>query len=408
MKPVASLENVRFEAGPNARGEFQASARLAVKSPEPWLIQSYLETASAVRGAPAEFLGLPKDIRSAGYEYGMPDARAASLQSAIVQLAKTALGEYGSPSSRLGSKLKPAEARTMDRVVSELVRMLDSPCFRASRSVWAGGAGGPMPTKQPFAMDAVLRSAVGYYLVATPSASRCDAFIGSVLDTIDAVYKALPAKDRREFPVSLSLRKATKLPGLTDATAYRMTLSKAALRELFDKSRKKLDAAEQAKKTQWAPPQAALTLTLYVLPNANGTGSDWFAFGLDEKPMKAALAQLFHPTPGHTLASQPALAPFLAKNPLSLSYGTFLWQWQLFQSLMGSEDAALSLLAGLFNGLTVTTTTQVLRRGAGSEATLDYTVSPEGLNALRTLLGWDLERLEKMFGEIEKAAEEKQ
>jgi hypothetical protein len=404
---VASLEHVRFEAGPNARGEFQASARLGVKSPEPWLIQSYLEAASAVRGAPPEFLGLPKDIRSAAYAYGMPDARAGLLQSALVQLAKSALNEYGPPSQRFGSKLKPAESQAMDHVVSELMRMLDSPCFRASRSVWANGAGGPMPEKKPFAADAVLRSALGYYLVATPTASHCDVLLDSVLNTVEGLHKVMPAKARREFPFTVSLGKTTKLPGLGNATTHRITLSKEALRELFAESKKKLDAKETPNKEQWAAPQSALTLTLFVLPNANGAGSDWFAFGLDEKPMKVALTQLFHPAPGNTLANVPALAPFLASNPLSLSYGTFLWQSQLIQSVLGVESKTLSTLSGVFDALSFTTTSHVVRHGASSEARIDYTVSPEGLNGVRSMLTWDIARWQQLGKLIDEESKKK-
>lgn len=404
---VASLESVRFEAGPNARGEFQASARLTVKSPEPWLVQSYLETASAVRGAPPEFLSLPKDVRSAGYAYGMSESRAALLQTAIVQLAKNALSEYGPPSRTLGASSKPGEAQAMDRAVSELMRTLDSPCFRAPRSVWAAGAGGPMPTKKPFAVDAVVRSALGYYLVAIPSASRCDALLASFLDTLAGLQKAMPAKVRREFPLTLSLGKTTQLPGLGKAITHRITLSQKTLREFFDESKKKLDAKE-ANKNQWAAPKGPLTLTLFVLPNANGAGSDWFAFGLDEKVLKEAFSQLFHPAPGATLASQPKLAPFLAKNPLSFSYGSFLWQSQWMQALMAQDESkAMAVLSGLFDGLTFTGASHVVRRGASTEATLDYYVSPEGLNGLRTLLGWDLARFDQLSKELDAASEKK-
>lgn len=411
---VATLDSVRFEAGPNARGEFRGTARLTVKSPAPWLVQSYQEVAAHARGAPPEFLSLPKDVRAAGYSYSMPEARAASLQSAIVQLAKTALSEYGPASRSLGSKVKPAEAQAVDRVVSALIRALDSPCFRASHSVWASGADGVMPVKQPLPLDAVLRATLGYYLVATPSASRCDALLDSLLDTADIAHKAMPAKERRNFPVTLSLRKASKLPGLPDATSYRITLSAKALRELLDESKKQLDSKEGTKKAQWAPAKGPLTLTLLVLSNANGAGSDWFALGLDEKALKAALVRLFHPAPGGTLASEARLAPFLASNPLSLSYGSLHWQAGLIQSLLASdgrtsglESKAFGLVTGLFDGLTFTATSHVTRTGSGTEAVVDYYMSPEGLNGVRALLGWDLAQFQA-FQRLLGPAEENQ
>lgn len=54
----------------------------------------------------------------------------------------------------------------------------------------------------------------------------------------------------------------------------------------------------------------------------------------------------------------------------------------------------------MFDGLTFTATSHVTRRGAGSEAVVDYHISPEGLNGVRTLLGWDAERFEQLARQL--------
>ncbi|HYQ00557.1 MAG TPA: hypothetical protein VER96_17890, partial [Polyangiaceae bacterium] len=80
---VASADTVRFEGGPNERSEFQGSLTLALRSPEPWLVDSFLAGAAKINGAPSAFSNLPKDTTTAWYGYGMPAERTAVLQTAL-------------------------------------------------------------------------------------------------------------------------------------------------------------------------------------------------------------------------------------------------------------------------------------------------------------------------------------
>ncbi len=390
---VASVDTLRLEAGPNPRGEFQATVKLSVKSPEPWLMQSYRAGAEAVAGPPKAFLDLPKDINSAGYSYGLPEARSAALQGALVQLAKTALQEFGPPSRHAKPK-DAAEGKAMDRITSQLLEAIDASCMRAPHSSWAS-YGSPTPLgKPPIAFDTFLRNTLGYYLVATPTTANCDTFLISLLDTLDVLQKAVPAKQRAEIPFSVTGPKKQQFPGLPAATVYRVSISKKTLNGWLDDSKKTLDSKDASVK--WGTVKGALTATLIVLPDASASGSDWFAIGLEEKLMLSGLAQALRPLPGATIASRTELSPFLASKPLSFGHNAFKLESQLLESVFGNGSDAIALFAGLFHGATLTGVSHIQRTASGSEATLDYHLSPEAMNGLRTLLSWDVDRFEKL------------
>lgn len=415
---VASVDTLRFEGRPNERGEFEATATLALHSPEPWLVQASLATAAHINGAPSAFLNLPKEAQAAWYSYGMPAERAVVLQSALVNLAKTALQEFG-PVSRLDPvEFKGETGKTVDRLVTELVATLDSPCIRAEQTVFANIPGDPSelnafanPQKVGLAkspehaplipLDVLARATLGQYLVATPSAARCTDFTEHWVDMLAHLFQALPPKEKKEFPLATSVRKNVKLKGLPPATVSHFTLTKQAVTRLLDeyKSDGLSKRDDQLKTTDtpldhWTAPKGPMVLSLIVVPATDGTGSDWIGVGLDEKQLVQALVQATNPALGQTLGARERLAPFIARNPTSLSFQSFEASGKLMALLGGAElGPVLSGLQGLFHGTTVVSSTTVTRRGNTTEAGVSYNLSKEGLDAIRLILSWDIEHV---------------
>jgi len=415
---VASAETLRFEAGPNERGEFQAKVSLALGSPQPWLVESSLESAAKIHGAPSAFSNLPKDVGAAWYGYGMPAERIEALQWPLVNLAKVAFQEFG-PGSRLASgTLSVQQAKIVDRLVPELISALDSPCIRAEQAVFANIPADPseinaftkpkqakilsQPQRAPVVpLDVIARATLGQYLVAVPSAARCTQFSEQWVDMLTTLLQALPPKEKRQLPLSIVVRRNVKLKGLSSATVTRISLTKQAVTLLL----KELDAdgignryydfkPTESAWNRWGAPQGPMTLSLIAVPAADATGSDWFGLGFDEQQLLQALVQATHPVPGQTLATRAELAPLIAQNPTSLGFQTFEAQSRLM-ALMGGPDfgPALAGLQGLFHGTSVVTTTQVQRRGAGAEAGFSYYLSKEALAGIRQILSLDIEQI---------------
>ncbi len=415
---VASVDTLRFEGGPNERGEFEANATLALRSPEPWLVQSSLASAAKINGAPSAFLSLPKQVEAGGYSYGMPAERAVVLQSALVNLAQTALQEFG-PVSRLDPvEFKGEKGKAVDRLVTELVATLDSPCLRADQTVLANIPGDPseinayltpkkaelakpLPHAPMIPLDVLARVTLGQYLVATPSAAGCREFTDNWLEMLTTLLQALPAKDKKELPITTSVRKNVKLKGLPPATVTHFSLTKQAVTQLVKEFKpdgaaalshdsNKIDSAFD----HWGAPKGPMLLSVIVVPAADSTGSDWIGLGLDEKQLVQALVQATHPEPGQTLAARSELAPFIARNPTSLSFQSFEAHSRLMALMGGPElGPALTGLQSLFHGTHVVSTTRVTRRGDVVEAGFSYNLSKEGLDAIRQILSWDIERL---------------
>ena len=414
---VASADTLRFEAGPNDRGEFEGSATFAVRAPEPWLVESFLAGAAKIHGAPSAFSNLPKDVGAAWYGYGMPAERSAVLQSAVVDLAKTAYEEFG-PTSRAG--LSADEAKTVDRLVPELIATLDSPCVRAEQTVLANIPADPselnayMTPKQvklakssqrgpeiPF--DVVARATLGQYLAAVPNAAGCTQFAEHWVDLLATSLQALPAKEKKKLPFSVSVRKKVKLNGLPPATVTRISLTKQAVADLMKEfksgsGKRYYDfKPTDSPLSRWSVPKGPMALSLIVVPAADATTSDWLGFGLDEKQLVKALVQATHPVPGQTLASRAELAPFIAQNPMSLSYQSFE-AYSKLMALLGGPEIGPSLIAlqNLFHGTSIVSTRNIKMRGNVAEANASYYLSQEGLAAIRQILSLDVEHLLEM------------
>jgi hypothetical protein len=399
---VASLESLRLEAGPSPTGEFRSTLRLTLRDPAPWLIQGYQATAAQITGAPPEFRALPADIGAAGYSYDLPAERVLAMQSALVNLAKTALKEYGPlrPDAN-DEKLTAAQAKAVDRVTSDLIAALDSPCLRADHVVWATSTPTPTVAKQRTQpINLVLQTNFGYYFVATPAAASCAGLGQNFIDTFELAQRSLPQKMRRDVPFTTSLRRRQALPELGAATVYRVTFSARSINswlELDGKGAQRKPGFDRA-----APAKAPLTLSLIVLPGANGGASDWFALGLDEKALAAALARAIHPTAGRTLADSPELAPFLSKRPLALSYRELKAPDEWLRGVLGKDAELVEPIFALFRGTRITATTELVHVGNHTELSTNYHVSKEVLSALGTLLGWDLERYGTILQELDK------
>jgi hypothetical protein len=412
---VASTDTLRFEAGPNERGEFGGSLTLALRSPQPWLVEGMLAAAAKVHGAPSAFSNLPKDVGAAWYGYGMPAERSAVLQSALVNLAKTAFQEFGSESH---AALSVEEAKTVDKLVPELIATLDSPCIRAEQSVFANISADPSeltaftspkqvklaknPARAPLIpLDVIARATLGQYLVAVPNAASCTQFTQHWLDMLATALQALPAKEKKKLPVGMSVKKNVKLEGLPPATVTRISLTKQAVADLMKElgsegAGKRSASSKQTDSplSRWGAPKGPLALTVIVMPAAEATGSDWLAFGLDEKQLVQALVQATHPVPGQTLASRSELAPFIAQNPTSLSYQSFDSYSRLMALTSGPELAtALTGLQNLFHDTSVVSTTHIAVRGNVAEANASYYLSKEGMSAVRQILNLDIEHL---------------
>jgi len=412
---VASAETVRFEGAPNERDEFAASFSLALRAPPPWLVDSYLASAAKIHGAPSAFSNLPKEVGWAWYGYGMPAERTAVLQSALVNLAKTAWQEFGSGSPFSAGKLSAAEAKTAEHLASDLIELLDSPCVRAEQSVFANLPADPSELSAytnskrlksvkpgqrapevPF--DVVARAALGQYLIAVPNAANCTQFAERGIEMLATSYQALPAKEKKKTPLRISVRKNVKLPGLPSSTVTRISLSTQAVADLIKElksdstgKRYHVDSADSLL-TRLGAPKAPMALSLIVVPGSDAAGTDWLGFGLDEKQLAHALDRVTHPVSGETLASRAELAPFIARNPTSLGFQSFESYGKLLALIGGSEIAtALTALEGPFHGTTLVSTRSIKQRGDVSEANATYYLSKEGLAAIRQLLSLDLE-----------------
>lgn len=425
---VASADTVRFEGGPNERDEFAGNVTLALRAPEPWLVESQLAGAAKISGAPTAFSNLPKDVGWAWYGYGMPAERTAVLQSALVNLAKTALQEYG-PASALGSgKLSATEAKAVDRLASELIAALDSPCVRAEQTVIANlpadpselsAYTSPKPVKLvkrpqhgpmiPF--DVVARAALGQYLLAVPNAASCTQFTQRWVEMFSTALQALPAKEKKKFPLGISVRKNVKLEGLPPATVTRITLTKQSVLDLM----KELKSDGTGKRyynfnapdsplSRWGAPKGPMAISLIVVPSADAAGSDWLGFGLDEKQLAQALVQATHPVPGQTLASRAEFAPLIAQNPTSFAFQSFE-SYSKLMALMGGREMgmALTALQSMFHGTTVVSTKNIKLRGNVAEASSSYYLSKEGLAAFRQILGFDVEHLLELAKSMDQA-----
>src|SRR6188768_421810 len=412
---VASADTLRFEAGPNERDEFEGSLTFALRQPEPWLVQSFLASAAKVHGAPSAFSNLPKEVGAAWYGYGLPAERSAVLQSALVNLAKTAFQEYG-PASH--AALDAKDAKAIDRLVPELIDALDSPCIVAEQTVLANLPADPAElaaytspkqvklVKQPkraplIPSDVVLRAMLGQYLVAVPSAAKCTQFTEHGFDMLMSSLQALPAKERKKLPLALSVRKNVKFAGLPPATVARISLTKQVVTDLM----KELEAERASKRdsdsksadsplSRWGAPKGPIVLSLMIVPNSDATGSDWFGFGLDEKQLVQSLLQATHPVPGQTLAARVDLAPFIAQNPTSLGFQSFEAYSRLLALVGGPEfGPALTGLQSLFHGTNIVSTRSIKMRGNVAEANASYYLSKDGLAAVRQLLNLDIEHL---------------
>lgn len=414
---VASADTVRFVAGPNERDEFEGSVTLALRAPEPWLVQSSLAGAAKVNGAPSAFSNLPKEVGWAWYGYGMPAERTAVLQSALVNLAKTAWQEYGATALDAG-KLTAAETKAVDRLASGLISVLDSPCVRAEQTVFANLPADPSEisayatpkrvklVKQPqpppvVPFDVIARATLGQYLVAVPNTASCTQFSQQWVDLLTTALQALPAKEKKKLPLSISVRKNVKLEGLPPATVTRISLPKQAVADLMkelksDGTGKRYYNFKSADSplSRWGAPKGPMTVSLIVVPSADAAGSDWFGFGLDEKQLTQALVQATHPVPGQTLASRVELAPFIAKNPTSLAFQSFE-SYSNLMALMGGQELSSTLIAlqNFFHGTTIVATKSIKLRGNVAEANSSYYLSKEGLAALRQILSLDIEHL---------------
>jgi hypothetical protein len=424
---VSSAETVRFQGHPNERGEFEASVTLALRSPESWLVASSLAGAGKITGAPQAFLNLPKDVDAAWYSYGMPAERVAVPQAALVNLAQTAFQEFGPADSLGAGMLSKKQAKTVDQLVPQLISALDSPCIRAEQAVFANIPADPSeldayvsakkskvveqrPHGPVVPFDVIARAMLGQYLVAMPSVARCSQLSEQWVDLMASALQALPPKAKRELPLSTSVRKNVKLNGLPPATVTRFSLTKQAaaqlLKELDSDGAGKRHSKRETAGLRWGAPQGPMVLSMIVVPAADATGSDWFAFGLDEKQLVQALLLVTHPVPGQTLAARADLAPFLAKAPMSLSFQSFESQNRLFALLGGPElGPVLTGLSGLFRGTSLVTTTRISQRGNVVEAGLSYYLSKEGLGAVRQILSWDIERVLDVVKRMESASE---
>lgn len=411
---VASADTLRFEAGPNDRAELEARATFALRAPEPWLVNSFLATAAKINGAPSAFSNLPKDVGAAWYGYGMPAERSAVLQSALVDLAKTAYQEFG-PAGR--AALSAEEAKSVDRLVPDLIATLDSSCVRAEQTVLANIPADPselnayMTPKSvtlakssqrgreiPF--DVIARSTLGQYLAAIPNAAGCTQFADHWADLVASSLQALPAKEKKQLPFSVSVRKKVKLNGLPPATVTRISLTKKAATDLMKEfksgSGKRYYDFKSADSplSRWSAPKGPIALSVIVVPAADATGSDWLGLGLDEKQLVQALVQATHPVPGQTLASRAELAPFIAQNPTSLSFQSFEAYSKLMALLGGPEiGPSLNALQNLFHGTSIVSTRSIKMRGNVAEANASYYLSKEGLSAIRQILSLDIEQL---------------
>lgn len=414
---VASADTVRFAAGPNERDEFEGSVTLALRAPEPWLVESFLAGAAKVHGAPSAFSNLPKEVGWAWYGYGMPAERTAVLQSALVKLAKSSWQEYGA-NALAAEKLTAPQAKTVERLASELISALDSPCVRAEQTVFANLPADPSeisayttpkhikivkpPQQAPLIpFDVIARATLGQYLVAVPNTASCTQFAQQWLDLLTTSLQALPAKEKKKLPLSVSVRKNVKLEGLPPATVTRISLTKQAVADLMkelksDGTGKRYYNFKSADSplSRWGAPKAPMTLSLIAVPSADAAGSDWFGFGLDEKQLTQALVQATHPVPGQTLASRAELAPFIAQNPTSLAFQSFE-SYSKLMALMGGPElgSALIALQSLFHGTTLVATKNIKMRGNVAEANASYYMSKEGLAAFRQLLSFDIEHL---------------
>lgn len=424
---VGSADTVRFAAGPNERDEFEGSVTLAMRAPEPWLVESSLAGAAKVSGAPSAFSNLPKDVGWAWYGYGMPAERTAVLQSALVNLAKTAWQEYG-PASALGGKVTAAEAKTVDRLVSELISLLDSPCVRAEQTVIANLPSDPSEmsayatpkrvkiVKRPqpapvIPFDVIARATLGQYLVAVPNAASCTQFSQQSVDLLSTSLQALPAKDRKKLALGISVRKNVKLEGLPPATVTRITLPKQVVADLMKELKSDTGGmrsydfkSANSPLSRWGAPKGPMTLSFITVPSADAAGSDWFGFGLDEKQLTQSLVQATHPVPGQTLASRTELAPFIAQRPMSLAFQSFE-SYSKLMALMGGPELGTALIAlqGLFHGTTIVSIKNIKLRGNVAEASTTYSVSKEGLAGLRQLLSFDIEHLMELAKSMDHA-----
>lgn len=413
---VASADALRFEGGPNERDELVGSVTLALHTPEPWLVDSSLVGAAKVTGAPSAFSNLPKDVDMAAYGYGLPTERTTVVQAAIVNLAKTAFDEFGP--ARIAESLSEAEARAFDRLGTKLIAMLESPCFLGEQTVIAHTPADsseiskyttPRPVKLvkppakgpvvPF--DVIARATLGQYVLAAPTEAHCAQYAQDWIDLITAAHQTLPTKEKKQLPFVFNTRKNVKLSGLPPAIVTRISLTKQAAADLMKElgldgsSRRYYNyKPSDSSLPSWGAPKGPMTLSLIVVPAADGSGSDWLGIGLDEKQVVQTLVKATHPVPGQTLASRAELAPFIAQNPMSLSYHSFE-SFTRSMTLMGGPEAATALTAfqSLFYGASLVGTTSVKMRGNVAEANVSYYLSKEGLAAVRQILSFDIEHL---------------
>lgn len=390
---VRAIDTLRVEAGPTGNGEFEATARLTTKHPNPWLLDGYLATAAQVKGAPEPYLDLPSDANSIGYQYGLPAERLAVLQSALLSLANTAQNEFGPLSKHLDKLLKPAQAKALDGIVQTWIAALDSPCLRADYVTWANsGSQIRAAGKQPVTVDRFLAAFLGQSVAATPQKAHCPAEFARLLESLRIGYELLPKAAQREMPLRFTKPKTVKTPGLPPVTLYRLTVDKKVLDEALGKMPSSTDSSV----FRYAPAKASAVFTLMVVSQAD---VDWFAFGLEEKALFELLNQVLHPK-GPTLRTSAELAPLLQSKPIALSTD-HLGYSLFFTDLLGSDTESMRAVTELLRNAALTSRFQVSPKPGGSELTFSYRLPASTMNAVREMLSWDVARLQDLAKQLD-------
>jgi hypothetical protein len=280
----------------------------------------------------------------------------------------------------------------LDRIVETWVDALNSPCLRAEYVTWAGSGTHLSPTgKQPLPVDRFLRDFLGRYVAATPANAQCPAELAKILESLREGYALLPKSARDAMPIRIAAPTVKRYPGLPPVTSFRITVDKKVLNlPLAD-----LSYSASSSVVRLEPSKVPVTFTLMAVSQ---TDVDWFAFGLDEKPLLEALTRVIH-RKDKTLRTSTAIGPLLQTKPIAASIGRFDYS-QFFTTLLGGDTESMRAFTDLLRIAVVTTHVRLTPRSGGSELEFSYRLSEETMRSLSTLLSWDLARLEDLAKQV--------
>jgi hypothetical protein len=414
---AASLQSVRFEGGLDDAGQLRTTASLRFNAPEPWLVESYLATASHVQGPPASFMNLPADMDSAGYDYGLPPARVALIQRALVRLGQAALAEFGPLSGVLQSASK-AERKVIDNAVSRLLLDLDSPCLRAPHLTWAMSNAGSRSLAPNAPIDEMLRRLHGYLLYSTPTDAQCPALLASLVEAAYAGYGLLPESTRRSLSVRIDKGYTLRTAGLPPLTVRKVTLPKTLLDELVTTDARTTDTsttdtsttdtsttdtsttdakANDTSAQRWSRAKGPVTYTIITLRGTTDGADDWFALGFDEKELIRALRAVTAPS-GATLGERPDIAPL--KQTKTIQYINRTYGYLALGDLLPQQDPLRTLQQRFLDMRTTSTLQATPLKTGGSELSLSYALSKDSMDSLRQMLSWEKERWQELLSQV--------